>query len=362
MPGQQFSPEGGSTPTAQDRVRVLIVDDDPEYRRLSRRILESSQRIEIVGEAADADECYERAAALVPDVVLMDVRLPRTSGVDATRRLKMLVPKTEIIGLTVFADRSTLRDLIEAGASSYVVKGDEHTQLVAAVLAAKSGAALLSPQIARTLVDEAATLYKLERDRERERAELLNILAETLAATIDSRDAATGEHLRRVVTLAQTVLTKLDPAAASRETTRYGLWLHDVGKIHIRDSILLKPGPLDATEWGQMRRHPELGVEILKRAAEPLRETLTIVRHHHERWDGTGYPDGLAGQRIPVACRALAVADSFDAMTEDRPYRPAMPVARAIDELWQGRAKQFDPDAVDAFLLIIEQEPSPVQP
>jgi HD-GYP domain-containing protein (c-di-GMP phosphodiesterase class II) len=141
----------------------------------------------------------------------------------------------------------------------------------------------------------------------------------------------------------------VDPALARRPDVAYGFYLHDIGKVGVPEQVLGKPGPLDEDEWRLMREHPAIGARII----EPIRfltGAMEIVRSHHERWDGSGYPDGLAAEQIPLTARIFALADSFDAMTSDRPYRRAMPVEAALDEIRRGAGTQFDPQVAAEFL------------
>jgi hypothetical protein len=173
--------------------------------------------------------------------------------------------------------------------------------------------------------------------------------AAALAQAIEARDSGTGGHVQRVTALAQVLLEAVDPALAADEQLSFGFLLHDVGKIGVPDSILRKPGPLDATERQIMDTHPEIGHRIVGQAGfSPL--VSEIVLTHHERWDGQGYPRGLRGEAIPLATRLFAVADSLDAMTSDRPYRRGIALEAAIEELVRHSGTQFDPRAVQALL------------
>ncbi|HVL82353.1 MAG TPA: HD domain-containing phosphohydrolase [Actinomycetota bacterium] len=197
---------------------------------------------------------------------------------------------------------------------------------------------------------ELLRLYQREKSRADALEGAVRVGVMALAGAIAARDAATGEHSGRVVRLATAVLQRLDWREAGRVSTEFGFVLHDVGKLGIPDAILLKPGPLTAAERSVMRQHPVLGVQVLERIPVFQEERITrIVRHHHERWDGRGYPDRLGGRDIPVACRAFAVVDAFDAMTSDRPYRTAVPAEEAIAEIHANSATQFDPEAVAAL-------------
>jgi len=174
-----------------------------------------------------------------------------------------------------------------------------------------------------------------------------------LANAIDAKDVLTERHSRRLGTYAAALGRQLDLPPAELHAVTYGALLHDVGKIGVPEAVLLKPGPLDDGEWELMRRHTEIG----ERIAAPLVGSARfgpIIRHHHERWDGLGYPDGLRGEAIPIGARIVGVVDAYDAMTQARVYRAARPVEEALGELRRGREQQFDPDVVDAFLAIVE--------
>jgi len=174
---------------------------------------------------------------------------------------------------------------------------------------------------------------------------------QALANALDVRDTETGGHSDRVLEYMELLIDQLGSDEGSVAMLRRGALLHDIGKIGVPDNILRKPAPLSEAEWSTMRKHPEFGARIV--AGIPfLKDVATIVRHHHERWDGNGYPDGLAGERIPVGARIFAVADSFDAMTSDRPYRRALSIEEARAEIARCRMTQFDPVVVDGFMRI----------
>ena len=199
-------------------------------------------------------------------------------------------------------------------------------------------------------------LYRQERARSRELQQALDRTRETYVATmtslaqvVEAKDATTRGHLDRTHRLGLVLAERVDPDLAAVPEVGYGFFLHDIGKVGISERVLCKEGPLSETEWEVMRAHPAIGAQIVEPISF-LAGAVEIVRCHHERWDGRGYPDGLAGEAIPPAARIFAVADSFDAMTSDRPYRPAMPVGAALAEVRVGAGLQFDPKVVAAFL------------
>jgi len=174
-----------------------------------------------------------------------------------------------------------------------------------------------------------------------------------LSNAVEARDAYTGQHAERVAAygmrIGRAVGLEVDPQ------TEFGFLLHDVGKVAVPDSILFKTGKLTAEEYALIERHPVIGSEIL-REVEFLAEAVQVVRHHHERWDGTGYPDGLRGEEIPLSARVFAVADALDALTTDRPYRPAVGFPEARAEIARGAGTQFDPSVVAAYDTLPDEE------
>jgi ribonuclease P protein subunit RPR2 len=209
---------------------------------------------------------------------------------------------------------------------------------------------------------ELGELYAVERLRSRELEHALEGIQDmyvatmkSLAQVVEAKDATTRGHLDRTQLYGLALAQRVDPALAKRPEVGYGFFLHDIGKVGIPEHVLAKPGPLDDAEWETMRLHPSLGAQIV----EPitfLGDAVEIIRSHHEWYDGTGYPRGLRGKQIPLAARVFAVADSFDAMTSDRPYRLAMPVDDAIDQIRRGAGTQFDPEVVAAFLELVDEE------
>ncbi len=202
---------------------------------------------------------------------------------------------------------------------------------------------------------EIGVLYSAERVRSRELERALDTAREmyvatmkSLAQVVEAKDPTTRGHLDRTAHYGLALARAVDPALAVRPEVTYGFFLHDIGKVGVPESILCKSGPLTELEWIVMRSHPNQGAKIL----EPIPfmgEAVEIVRSHHERWDGDGYPRGLRGQEIPLAARIFCLADSFDAMTSDRPYRSALSADEAVAEIRSGAGTQFDPGCVSAF-------------
>jgi HD-GYP domain-containing protein (c-di-GMP phosphodiesterase class II) len=188
---------------------------------------------------------------------------------------------------------------------------------------------------------------------------LLAATVGALSGALGLRDGGTAAHSIRVVELSAAMGRRLGLRPSALRDLRFAAELHDIGKVGVPDAVLLKAGPLATTEWALVRRHSDWGATLVN-GVPGLERVATIVRHHHERYDGTGYPDGLAAEDIPIASRILAVADAYVAMTEDRPYREALSAEVATRELSTNRAAQFDPSAVDALAEVLDQQQAPV--
>ncbi|MGI9118719.1 MAG: HD-GYP domain-containing protein [Acidimicrobiales bacterium] len=214
----------------------------------------------------------------------------------------------------------------------------------------------------KVFANEIGSLYRVQKERAEELEEALGALKtaylETIrsfAFVVEAKDAGTGQHLERCRTYGVALMEELG-VAADHPDAEYGFLLHDAGKVGIPDGILSKPGPLTAAEWRIMRAHPVIGYQMLENI--PFMTTAAeIVRCHHEMFDGSGYPEGLRGEGIPLAARAFSIVDAFDAMTSDRPYRQAMRPDQAGDELARMAGTQFDPAVVNVFLPLIERLP-----
>lgn len=211
---------------------------------------------------------------------------------------------------------------------------------------------------------EVGDLYRLERARSAELERVLESLQDTYLATmrslaqvIEAKDRTTRGHLDRTQAYGVALARKIDPSLVQTPTLGYGFFLHDIGKVGIPEHILCKEGPLDEREWAVMRTHPLMGADIVAPMGF-LSETIALIRHHHERFDGSGYPDRLGGEDIPLAARIFSVADSFDAMTSDRPYRDSIGVEHALDEIRSGAGTQFDPEVVKVFVEMVPDRPA----
>jgi len=318
------------------RPKVLCVDDERIILQLVQRLLE------IQGfEPTAFSDPVAAVASFEPgayDAVITDIHMPGMDGLALMHALRERQPEIPVIVVTGHGTVDTAIQALREGASGMLVKPFTAEELLAEVRRALS-----------------ATQMRYEALQYRYLSPVLDSIALTLSTAIEARNLETGEHCRQLGVLSERMAAVLGLDERQRTSIRIGGYLHDIGKIGIADAILLKPGRLTDEEMAEMRRHSEIGAAILE-VHEAMADIAQIVRHHHERWDGRGYPDGIAGPDIPLGGRIIAVADAFSAMTTDRIYRPALPVERAWAELHAHRGSQFDPEIVDAFEQIVDAE------
>jgi len=342
--------------------RVLVVDDDTGLRNLLRTTLEA---IELdVEEAESAAQARSMLAARLPDLVVLDIGLPDTDGLSFCRELKgsrrtAAIPVVILTG----ADAGTSAAAREALADGFLRKPFSPLELLAV---AERLLGRLDDELphhdsgdraeqVQLYAQDLRRLLELERGQ---RALLQHAYRQTvgaLAAALESKDVGTGAHSQRVLTYAAALARAVDSKLLDEPSVEYGFLLHDIGKIGIPDNILRKRGPLTQRERSLLETHTLLGEQMLGGVPLLAGGGITIVRSHHERWDGSGYPDQLAGPEIPLGARVFAIADALDAMTSDRPYRAALGWDAAVAEIASQSGRQFDPEAVEAFG---EQEPS----
>ncbi|MEK6275422.1 MAG: response regulator [Actinomycetota bacterium] len=349
--------QGRSRPARLEErgLRLLVVDDDPALRILLRTTFEV---VDIEVEEADSAEAAERLiASRAPDVVVLDVGMPGMDGLTFCRQLKF-DPVTADIGVVLLTGSEQVEYAAEAcGADAFLRKPFSPLELLSTVERIAGGLYEGPYRTAGGPPEEQLILYAqdLRRLLDVERGQRALVQAAyrqtvaALAGALESKDMGTGAHSHRVQRYATELATGLDRALLEDESVEYGFLLHDVGKIAIPDKILLKKGPLSTSERRLLQTHTVLGEQLLSGVALLQGQGLQIVRHHHERWDGRGYPDKLAQTEIPLGARVFAVADALDAMTSDRPYRRAQTWEAATAEITKEKGQQFDPSVVEAF-------------
>lgn len=294
---------------------------------------------------SDPAQVIELGTKIAPDVAVVDLALSPNCAV--VSGLHKACPDTRII---VLAERDgseaeAMVKALAAGAVGAIYKESSLESLARALETSSRATPVVAEEAAGVLLGSYVDALSEKRQKD-----LATIHA--LAAAVEARDFGTGRHLRRVTDLATRCMTAIDSSLASNDEVAYGFMLHDVGKVGIPDAVLNKPGPLDAREWETMRRHPEIGLEIVQPIGFTKKAT-DVILCHHERWDGSGYPLGLSGEQIPITARAFSVADAYDAMTSDRPYRKAMDSESALEVIDLDSRHRFDPEVVETFVELV---------
>jgi putative two-component system response regulator len=311
---------------------ILLAEDHPYTIDMMRELLEAEgYRVTCAQDGSEALAAFEHDA---PDLIVSDLLMPHMDGFALLKAVRShpygaAVP---FLFLSARAEQSVTAQARVLGADDYLVKPFAPADLSLAV---------------RAKLERRKAIRRFDTREAHQQTALM------LANVIESRDRYTRGHIERVERYAVRVARALEWDVERITLLEFGALLHDIGKILAPRRILNKPDKLTEAEWIIMRRHPENGAQMLT-GVEHLRETLPYVLYHHERWDGKGYPTGLAGRSIPVEARLLAIADAYDAMTNDRPYRAAVPIAKALDEIQRCSGTQFDPELVNVFIYLFK--------
>lgn len=322
---------------------VLIVDDEYAGRETLQSILEGEgYQLEM---AENGPQAIEKAKDFLPDVILLDVMMPGMTGFEVCQRIRTEpeIAEIPIIMLTALDDRESLLTALKAGADDFISKPFDRYELRARLL----GITRLNRY--KKLTQERAKLQEANE-------QLLDAYEATIEGwshAMDLRDRETEGHSRRVAELTVNLAQAVGMSQQEIVHLRRGALLHDLGKIGIPDSILHKPSGLTDEEWVIMRKHPQFAHDMLY-PIEYLRPALDIPYNHHEKWDGTGYPRGSRGEEIPLAARLFAVIDVWDALTSNRPYRPAWSDEEALTYIREQSGRHFDPQVVELFFKVIK--------
>jgi putative nucleotidyltransferase with HDIG domain len=330
----------GGTPGAP---RCLVVDDEPRLRRVLVRLLEG----EGFGcaEAGSGVEALKELERQPVPLVISDLRMPEMDGVTLLREIVMRWPETAVIVVTAVAEVESAVACLQMGALDYVAKPFHLDEVRARVSQALDKR--------RLLIDNRSYQKNLEERVEAQARRIEELFLEgvhALVYALEAKDAYTRGHSMRVANYSIEIARALDLDSDLIDTIALGAELHDVGKIGVSEIVLHKAGKLSEAEYRHIMEHTVIGARILGPLMRDAPGALAIVRSHHERLDGSGFPDGLKGDGIPFEARLVSVADAFDAMTSVRPYRPSLTVRQAMRELEEGKGVQFDPEIVKAFL------------
>ncbi|MEL7060812.1 MAG: HD domain-containing phosphohydrolase [Acidobacteriota bacterium] len=343
-------------------VDILVVDDEPTIRELVvSQLAFLGHRAAATGDAREALRIAGSDAP--PSLAMLDIEMPGISGVELLRQIKDIAPDLQVLMVSGLSDLATVRSCLRAGAYDYLAKPFDLEDLANTVERAF--------ERHRLLCENREYQEKLERmveDQTQEIRRTRDIALTTLAKLAESRDSETGLHLERMQEYSRILAEaiRIGPHADLVDD-EFVLWvfksspLHDIGKVGIPDAILRKPGPLTSDEVTIMRTHTTIGGDTLRTVLDDhhrstfLSMAMDIAYFHHERWDGNGYPHGLAGDEIPLPARVVAIADAYDAITSRRPYKDAVPHEEAVRRIRIDRGLHFDPTLVDAFLAHEQQ-------
>jgi len=342
--------------TEPDRgpVAILVVDDEEPIRNALRRFL-AQEKYEVLTAATGA-EALDIVRSQRIGCALLDIRLPDMSGTDLVAKILERDPHIAILMLTAVNDAATAALCLQRGALDYLVKPMDLVDLLRAVhrvLRRREG--VLEGQRLNGLLREEVAVRTAELQRERELAQRLSVATlEALVNALEAKDPHLRGHSARVADLAARVATEYGLEEHDVEAVRTAGRLHDIGKIGIREQVLNKQGPLTDEEFDHVKTHAIIGAQILA-PLEHLRDVIGFVRHHHERWDGRGYPDGLVGEEVPLGARILGAVEIFDALTTSRPYQETMSPELAVQRMADLVGTVLDPSVQEALSAIVSR-------
>lgn len=337
--------------TSAPGVRVLIVDDDPALRTILSVML--TQSAFVCRTAASGEEALRLLENQPTDVVISDLRMPGISGMDLLVEVRERYPRLAFLMVTGENETRVGVRAMQLGADDYLLKPFDGDVVLGSLYRA-----LQKKKLEREVQEYRLHLEEMVSERTQQLRTALQQTErsyedtlEALGAAIDLRDSPTAGHSRRVFLYSMELAKSIGGLEQEIRSIAMGAWLHDIGKLATPDRVLLKPGPLTDSEWEIMRRHARIGYDLVK-SISFLAGAAEIVLTHHERFDGSGYPQKMKGDEIPFGARIFAVADTLDAMTSDRPYRAALPLQAAQEVIERGSGTLFDPLVAAAFLRV----------
>jgi putative two-component system response regulator len=321
---------------------ILVADDEPNIRDVIKTMLSDESYHLIFAE--NGAEAVDKAHEIIPDLILLDIMMPKMDGYEVCRKLRgePALAQVPIIMITALGDTASKIRGINSGADDFISKPFDFAELTAKI---KN---IIKLNRFRQLLTERENLDRAHHDLRK----AYDATLEGWARALELRDAETQGHSLRVTQKTLQLARVMGVSSDDLDHAHRGALLHDIGKMGIPDSILLKPGPLTEEEWTVMKKHPEYAYRLLY-PIEYLRAALDIPYCHHEKWDGSGYPRGLKEHNIPLAARIFAVVDVYDALSMDRPYRPAFSLDQIVSHLRDRVGFHFDPAVLEAFFTII---------
>ena len=333
-----------------EQPKILVVDDEMGPREALRMILRDEYKVTVAG---GGEQALKYVSQEDFDLVILDIRMPGMNGIDLLEKIKEDAPDTEVAMITAYASVETATKALRQDALDYLVKPFDSSSVKEIVR--KGVKRRTETRATKLKLDELKILNdSLREEIEKAYKNIQLQYTETinsLVAAIDAKDSYTKGHQERVARLALALGRALNLPEKELALLRQAAILHDIGKIGLSEHILNKKAPLTLEELNSTKQHPLIGAKIIS-PVRSLHEVLPIILHHHENYDGTGYPYGIKGQNIPNCARISAVADAIDAMLSERPYAPAKSLAQVKEELCRYRGSQFDPEIVDVVLRV----------
>ena len=334
------------------KANILIVEDEVGSRDSLRMVLRPFNN---VCSAETGQTALDMLEEQLFDIVTLDLKLPGIHGVDLLREIKRRQPYVEIVIITGYGNLKSAMDAIRYGAADYLLKPFNVVALLDAI-----NKALERKRRLDMLRDFVSNMEILKKPMENQQDHYMHFV-KVLSNTLDSKDRYTHRHCVRVNIYANLIADQLNIPEEKRSSLELGAFLHDIGKIGVDSKIIFKDQKLTEQEVEAVQKHPEIGTDIVAPLQLPM-DVVSMIRHHHERFDGTGYPDGLRGEQIPLLTRVISLAESMDAMAADRPYRRAVPLEKVIVELKRCSGTQWDSVLVDALLTVIAERGKDILP